>query len=86
MNTTDRRASYRSDISIHQELKRTFENWVRGLRLLAPNPEGPHRDEESKRPSFPPPGVYFIQAIPPGRQSDEVGRWQDDGGKSVTIH
>lgn len=67
--------------SPHQEIELGFANWVRGLRSIEQAREGLLRTRLVEQP-----GNQRIELIAPPscpqRQSDDEGRWQDDGGES----
>lgn len=67
--------------SLNQEMKQSFETWVRRLRSIA-SPE----DSLISLCGFKRRGDRRIELTTQGsylqRQSDDEGRWQDDGGES----
>lgn len=70
--------------SPHAELEQGLDNCppdrtvartrVRGLRSIEENPKDSQRGGREKE--------FTVQKDDPGSQSDDNGRWQDDGGES----
>lgn len=75
----------------HQEMQQGFDRWVRGLRSIEQDPEGPQRrdrpgelitQEAGPRQARSTDSIGRAEGSQAGRQWDEEGRWQDDGGES----
>lgn len=76
----------RSEISIHRELKQGFDNWVKGLRSVPQRGEESQPGLESKEKNSRQSDLHVIEATFAGRQGDEDGRWQDDGGQCDSVY
>lgn len=86
MNMIQHQAGHRTEISIHWELKKGFDNWVKGLRSITQSPEESRREVERRELTSLQSDLHWIERISAGRQWDEDGRWQDDGGRCATVH
>jgi hypothetical protein len=67
----------------HQEMQQGFDRWVRGLRSIEQDPKGSQRRGGRGELTTQEPGPRQAEGSQAGRQWDERGRWDDDGGVSA---
>jgi hypothetical protein len=76
----------------HQEMQQGLDRWVRGLRSIEQDPKGSQRRDGRGESTTREPGprqarstdsTGRAEGAQAGRQWDEKGRWDDDGGVSA---